>query len=351
MKILVIQQKMIGDVLTTSILFEAIKQKYPNAETHYVINSHTFPVVEHNPFIDEFIFITKDIESSKRKFYAFLMGLKTTSYDYVIDVYGKLSSNLISRFANATHKITYKKKHTSLIYNHQIQRLRTPSNSVSLAIENRMRLLEPLDIYFKAFTPKIYLTNQEIDQAETYLGQSKINLDRPLFMISVLGSSPEKTYPFAYMAKLLDTIVDCTPESQILFNYIPKQKDDAKVIYDLCSEKTQAHIYFEVFGKNLREFLAITKHCDALIGNEGGANNMAKALNVKTFTIFSPYLNKGNWFGKQETKNHTAVHLSDFINYTENDVVNAKKQPKAYYLKFNPEFIIPQLRAFLSTLD
>jgi heptosyltransferase-2 len=56
MKVLIIQQKMIGDVLATSVLFEAIKQKYPKAKLHYVLNSHTYPVVEHNPFIDKFHF-------------------------------------------------------------------------------------------------------------------------------------------------------------------------------------------------------------------------------------------------------------------------------------------------------
>ena len=72
MKILIIQQKMIGDVLTTSLLFELLRDKYPNAELHYLINSHTFPVVENNPFINKFVFCTPEIESSKLKFLSFL---------------------------------------------------------------------------------------------------------------------------------------------------------------------------------------------------------------------------------------------------------------------------------------
>ena len=49
---------MIGDVLATSVLFEALKHHYPQAELHYVINSHTYPVVEQNPNIDKFQFFT-----------------------------------------------------------------------------------------------------------------------------------------------------------------------------------------------------------------------------------------------------------------------------------------------------
>jgi heptosyltransferase-2 len=58
----------------------------------------------------------------------------------------------------------------------------------------------------------------------------------------------------------------------------------------LCKPATQKNVFFEVFGKSLREFMAITSHCDALIGNEGGAVNMAKALDIPTFSIFSPQI-------------------------------------------------------------
>ena len=77
---------MIGDVLTTSILFEALKQKYPNSELHYVINSGTIPVVENNPYVDDIIEITKKIEKSKWEFFKFLRSLRRKKYDAVLDV-------------------------------------------------------------------------------------------------------------------------------------------------------------------------------------------------------------------------------------------------------------------------
>ncbi len=351
MKILIIQQKMIGDVLTSSILFEALKEEYPNSELHYIINSHTFPVVENNPFIDKFVFFTPEIENSKLKLFQFLKSIKQEKFDAVIDVYGKLSSNLISLFSKSKLKIGYHKKQSSFIYTNAVKRKKKPEYNSSLAIENRILLLEPLNVPFKNYQPKIYLKKIELDNAKKYLQSQQIDLNKPLYMISVLGSNAQKTYPFDYMAKLLDEIVISKPKAQILFNYIPKQEKDAKSIFDLCTKKTQEHVFFNVYGKNLREFLAITYHCNALIGNEGGANNMAKALNIPTFTIFSPYLNKHNWFGETETKKHIAIHLSDYINYNEGDMENAKKKPEAYYRKLKPEYFKSQLKSFLTNLD
>lgn len=341
---------MIGDVLTSSILFETLRNKYPDAQLDYLINKHTYPVVENNPFIDNFIFITPEIEKSKSKFFNFLKTIRNLNYDAVIDVYGKLSSALISLFIKSKIKSAYHKKHTAFIFSHTTKRLKQPLNNSSLAIENRFKLLEPLQVSFTNISPKIYLTNQEIENGKTILKTNHIDFKKPLYMISVLGSHKNKTYPKHYMAELLNIIVEQNSNSQILFNYIPEQKEKAKAIFNLCKTATQEHIFFNVFGKSLREFLAITKHCTALIGNEGGANNMAKALGIKTFTVFSPYLNKKNWFGVEEMKNqHVAIHLSDFINFSEKDLTLAKKNIEQYYLKLKPEFIKPKLINFLNS--
>jgi len=340
---------MIGDVLTSSILFEAIKTKYPSSELHYLINSHTVPVIQHNPFIDKLQIISPEIESSKIKFYKFLKSIQKENYDVVIDVYGKLGSALISLFSKAPIKAAYYKKTTDFIYSHPIKRLKIPNHNSSLAIENRMKLLESIDVQFDNYHPKIFLTPSEIESAKKYLESEFINLSKPLYMISVLGSSEIKTYPTAYMAMFIDAIVNAKPDAQLLFNYIPKQIDKAKEIYDLCLTDTKKHIHFNVFGKSLREFLAITHHCDALLGNEGGANNMAKALGIPTFTLFSPYLNKKNWFGENEIPKHVAVHISDYMPFSEMDIMAAKKNPKDYYMKFKPDYLLPELKEFLKS--
>ncbi|MBT8196629.1 MAG: lipopolysaccharide heptosyltransferase family protein, partial [Bacteroidia bacterium] len=116
MKILVIQQKMIGDVLTTALLFEALKRKYPKSELHYVINSNTEAVIRHNPFIDKLLMFTPEIQSQKSDFYKFLKVIRSENYDVVIDAYSKLSSNLMSFYSRAKMRISKRKWYTSWIY-------------------------------------------------------------------------------------------------------------------------------------------------------------------------------------------------------------------------------------------
>jgi heptosyltransferase-2 len=353
MKVLIIQQKMIGDVLTSSILCEAIKNKYPDSELHYLINTHTYPVVEHNPYVDAFIFFSPEIENSKLKFYAFLKEIRHFKYDVVVDAYSKLSSNLITLFSRAKVKISKYKSYTAFLYDHPVIYKDTPQTKAGLAIENRLQLLEPLGITLeKPLKPKIYLTTEEKEKAKNYLMSSGIDIAAPLYMISVLGSGILKTYPFDYMARLLDYIVEFNPKTQILFNYIPKQKDDANTIYDLCGPKTQSQIFLDVFGNSLRDFMALTTYCDALIGNEGGAVNMAKALNVPTFTIFSPWIDKNTWNIFDDAKTNVSVHLKDYKPGIYKKPEKAyKKQALSLYEEFNPELFKEALLTFIEGLN
>lgn len=354
MKVLIIQQKMIGDVLTSSILFEAIKKKYPNSELHYLINSHTYAVVENNPFIDQFIFFTPEHEKSKLKLWGLAQFIKKENYTVLIDVYSKLSSNFMSWVSSAKTKISIDKSFNALIYNYRYAYKTSPNTSAGLAIENRLNLLQPLNINpQQIYRPKIYLTPKEVTDAQSFLKTQGLQLDQPIFMISVLGSSPIKTYPYKYLAKLIDLLPTEYPNCQILFNYIPSQKAEAKKIFKSCAPKTQAHIKFEVFGENLRAFLAIATQCKAVIGNEGGSINMAKALKIPSFCIFAPWVKKEAWNMFDDGKNHVSVHYKDFKPEAF-EAINSKSQIKIkseeFYKDFKPKLFQNLFLTFLKRL-
>jgi heptosyltransferase-2 len=350
MKILIIQQKMIGDVLTSCILFEAIKRVYPLAELHYVINKHTYAVVENNPFIDKIHFFNLEQQKSNLKLLKFAWRLRKEKYDAVIDVYSKISSNLIILFSGAKIKVSKDKWYTSMFYSHTYKLAKTPKTNAGLAIENRLKLLQSIGIIQSEIVqPKIYLTEDEKNKAKAFLKSNAIDLSKPLYMISVIGSSKTKTYPFDYMAQVTDAVSNENPNNQILFNYIPNQKAEAKAIFDLCKSSTQSQIAFEVFGKSLREFLAITYHCTALIGNEGGAINMAKALDISTFTIYSPWIRKESWSMFEDGKKHVSVHLKDFEPrlYQEKSTKELKANADNLYEIFYPKYFTEILNTFL----
>ena len=109
MKILVIQQKMIGDVLVSTLLCNNLRKAYPNAQIDYMVYKSTLPVLQGNNSINNFILFEKKHRKSKIAFFKLIFDVRKEKYDLIIDAYSKLESWLTVLFSNATTKISYKK--------------------------------------------------------------------------------------------------------------------------------------------------------------------------------------------------------------------------------------------------
>lgn len=344
---------MLGDVLVSSIICNNLRKAYPEAQIDYLVNKSTIPVLEGNPNIDNIILFEDQCRESKIKLLLFLLSIRKKKYDIVIDAYGKLESNLVVMISGAKTKIGFYKNYSNFLYTNTVKEIKVPTTNFGLAIENRLNLIESLlnnnnnnnSIENK---PEIYLTPKEIENGKSILKEHQIDFSKKIYMVGVLGSGHNKTYPFEFMAKFLDFIVTKT-DATLLFNYIPSQIDDAKKIFDLCNPTTQKNIKIELIPASIREFLAITYHCNALIGNEGGAVNMAKAINKPTFTIFSTWIIKEAWNSFEDEKNTVSVHLKDFKPnlYGDNSAKKMKKQAMELYSEFTPDLIFPKLKEYL----
>jgi heptosyltransferase-2 len=342
MKILVIQKKRIGDVLTSTIILEALKERYPNAELHYLIYENSYAVVKNNKFIDKIVVLDEKSRKGKLAFLAFLFKIRKEKYDIVIDAYGKPNSVILAWFSGAKKTISFEKSYSKLLLSDVINRNISSDSNASKAIEHRMALLKPLGIDFKLIAPKIFLSEEEINIGKQKLIDAKIDSSKNILMISALGSQDIKNYPLQYMAEVLDYIV-AQKEVQILFNYLPWQQNHAIEIFNLCNETTKKNIFIDFFQDDLREFLAILFHCKALIGNEGGAANMAKALQIPTFSIYSPGIIKTDWNVFENTTTNISVHYDDYADELPNEGDLFEK-----YSKFKPNYFYDKLLDFLN---
>jgi len=348
-KILVIQQKMIGDVLVSSIICENLAIEFPNAQIDYLIYDTTYPVLLNNHSNYNIIPFTSKQRDSKIELLKFAAKIRNEKYDIVIDSYSKLESWIITGFSGAKTRISFDKKYINAIYTHVVERHNQPKSNLGLTIEQRLELLKSLGILTpKVLKPTLVVSESEKQQAITLLEKHNINKNIPLAMISLLGSSESKTYPLEYMAQIIDEIIAYKPIN-LLFNYIPNQINEAKKIYELCKPETQKHIYFDVIGKSLRDFIGLMNECDFIIGNDGGAINMAKALNKPAFTIFSPVIDKLGWNSFEDGINYISVHLKDYKpNLFENlSIKDIKIKNEQLYLELDPNLFKPLLMHFL----
>lgn len=350
-KILVIQQKMIGDVLVSTILCETLCKAYPNAQVDYLIYESTYPVISENDKDYNIILFKNEYRNSKKALISFALSLKEENYDVVIDAYSKLESWLIVGLSNAKTKISFKKNVSNLLFTHLIKRHLQPTTNLGLVIEHRLKLLDPLKIPKDLYVtqPSIKITDTENENAKKLLKQNNVNLQKSIVMLNIIGSNETKTYPLDYMAKVVDLVAK--NDVQILFNYIPNQIEIAKQVLNLCVAETQQKIFFNVLGNNLRGLLALLNQCSFVIGNDGGTMNMAKALNKPTFILFSPWIEKIAWSTFEDGKKHISVHLKDYKAefFANKTLKQIKKENNNLYKLFLPEFFGNLLTHFINS--
>jgi heptosyltransferase-2 len=232
---------------------------------------------------------------SKKELLKLGFQIRNEKYDLLIDAYSKLESWIIVLLSNAKRKISYKKPGRNFLYTDNVPFEPFPKTNLGLAIERRLSLLEPLNLPVKIDPiPKLFVSEKEKKEAIALFEKHKVQKNRKTVMISLLGSEKIKTYPLEFMSKVVDYVAD-QDNVNILFNYFPKQINEAKIVFDGCKPATQEKIYFDLLGDDLRSFIAIMNECDLIIGNDGGAINMAKALEKPSFIIFSPWIEKKIW--------------------------------------------------------
>ncbi|MGQ7944780.1 glycosyltransferase family 9 protein [Flavobacterium sp. WC2509] len=352
MKILVIQQKRIGDVLTSTIISNNLKIQYPESQIDFMCYTNSIDVLIGNPNIDTIIPLSNKVRKSYIPLFKFIFEIRAKKYDIVIDVYNKLETNLITLFTGAKTKIAYHKWYTSLFYTHNLKRFDNNTKpKYGFAIDNRLLLLEPLKLDSTKIDPypKLFLSPEENKEAILLFEKHKINPNKKVIMISLLGSEKNKTYPLEYMAQVVEEVAK-DRDVVILFNYFESQIEDAKFIYNLCSTSTKEKIHFDLYGKDLKSFITIMNQCSLIIGNDGGAINMAKALNKPAFTIFSPFVEKNIWATFEDGSKNISVHLNDYkpelLSNVNHDEI--KKDHTVLYNQFNPELFFDKIDFFIN---
>ncbi len=260
---------------------------------------------------------------------------------------------MICLFVPAHHKIGFKKIYSSFVYNHAVKLKRVQEDALQLSIKNRFQLLEPIMGGFpKNSEVEIYLTREEIASGRKRMN-AVLGKGNQAIMVSALGSSKNKTYPFEYMAQFMDTAFRNTKLPFIL-NYRPDQEGQIDALIDQLQPATQKAVMKSLTPNSLRDYMATAYHCKAVVGNEGGAINIAKGLNKPTFAIFSPLIDPSGWHTEIPNK-FMAVNLKTFfpnaIDYRNHRKI-AKDPEKvlALYRMLNPELFEEQWIGFLKSV-
>lgn len=344
MKLLIIQNKFIGDVITSSILAENLKHMIPGVTIHFFCYQPAMGILENNPNIDRVIaYHPKEIKDL-RVLFRYTQLVRAEKYDVIIDPYAKLESKIITFFSGAKIRISYFKSLTKWIYTTRVKVDQEEDKDMARAIIHRLALLKPLikDDFNWIYRSSIYLTDEEKNEGKQLLIKEGIDVNQPIIMIGIIGSTLSKSLPFHLMKEIIDFLLKNT-NAQLLFNFVPNQIDDVQSLIDLY--KSNPRIFTNTPAKNIRDLAKVAANCQANIANEGGSVHVSKALNIPTYFVFSPFHSKKVWATFEDSTLFSSVHVADF--YPE--IIEGKSQKQLVeeseelYNLFTPSMLLQEL--------
>lgn len=290
--VLVLRNNNIGDLLTTTSLFQALKDNFPELHIIAGIGKWNTPVLENNPYIDEVLILDAPWHNTISTHYApnsFLGFIKAINYILFsrqpkhllkpctigIDVLGSPQGSLLFLKMGIPYRIGvrgYAGGHSACqdtqVFDDKIHVSQFASNFVK-----QLGGEAP-----KCARPQLFITNKEEEEAENHW--RSLSPKRSLrILMGTGGSYQEKCWPidhYAQLVKLLDKDWDCT------FIAVGSQED-----HNACAQVSDVAISgINLAGKtSLRITFALAKTADLVICNSSMLMHVSAAFNIHTTVL------------------------------------------------------------------
>ena len=275
-KVLVIRLGKIGDIVTTSFVFEIIKSNYPQTDIYLLTLNSNRDVLEFNPRL-------KKVFYSKNNVILFwnLLKLKFFNFDLLLDFNDNQSttSSLIFRFLRAKFKAAYDFKKYENIIDIKVNPLRKHE----LHIIERMKdfLLQigiPIDEY--KVKPFFYLNPSVYTEIKKEKGADEI-----IVTVNLSAGAKIRYWEKEKWIELLKLILKEYPAFRFLLLSTAKDESLRKEIYSKLI-RTQCPATKHLTIQHFASYIQIS---DILITPDTSAVHIASALGIPTIAMYPNY--------------------------------------------------------------
>ncbi len=334
MKLLVIRFSSIGDIVLTTPVLRCIKNKFPDAQLHYLTKIGFGPLLVNNPYIDKLYYLQDDLKS-------LIKDLKKEKYDQVIDLHHNLRSLRVKKGlkvqSSSFPKLNFNKW---LLTNFKIDRM--PDKSI---VERYFETVRDLGV-----------TN-DTRGLDYYLPADKklANNDIPMshwggFVGCVIGGSYNtKKLPVAQWQKFCAAV----PYPVVLLGG-PEDMQEGNEI----AQQDRIKIYNSCGKFNLNESAELVKYSRVILSNDTGLMHVAAAFQKPVISFWgntSPNMGMFPYYGYNNLRDRVAplsvIMENNTLGCHPCSKLGYKKCPKGHFKCMNDldmNFAIEQVVKFWS---
>ena len=297
MKILLVRNDNLGDLICTTPSIEALRKKYPDAQIDIVVNSYNFLGIRNNPFVDNIFVYTKPKHVKGLNKIKALFGkinmmkdIFFTKYDVSV-VFRSGYSNSAEQFSNlsrAPMRIGVKDTKNRDNFTHYVDVLPN-KHEVEFCID----CLKPLNVKYDGENTFFYIEDEYIKKFKNYKG---------MILFHISSRIQENKISKEKFKQIFDKL------ENVIFTAEPIDFENAKWLENNTNAKW-------IKTNSLLDLAGVIKNSKLFISLDGGAMHMAPALGVKTIAL-SGKTNMDKWYpwGYKDLVLQDEIKIAENIN-------------------------------------
>ncbi len=277
-RILVCQQRQIGDVLLTTPALELLKKHYPQSELHVFTEKKCAPVLEQNPYVTKIWGLDKHLAGSLWTEIPWYWKLARTGFDLVVDFQQLPRCRWIAAFSAAKIRLSFTPPwYNSLLYTHHASPVK------GYAALSKASILQVLGVQPALLPPRIYLTEGERRNALQLLEALGLQRDHILITLDPTHRRVTRRWPLASYAETLHLLMEQNEQLRFLPLWGPGEEKEIRILAGSCGHPERLLLPREMLS--LREMAACMEQARLHLGNCSAPRHFAVAMNTPSCVI------------------------------------------------------------------
>ncbi len=278
-RILIARTDRIGDVLLSTPVIKALRQKYPQAYISMIVAPYARDIVEDNPYLDEVIIYDKEIKhKSWMRSLKFASRLRKKKFDLAVILHPTNRLHLVTFLAGIPKRLGYNHKFGFL---NNCAKAHTKQEGRKHEAEYNLDLLCDLGVNGNVQDLFMPIKLESEQWVQDLFNSHGIKDKDKLLAINPGASCLSKIWPAANFVQVAQ-ILASKHDFKIIIVSGPKDTSIANMIAQKLGDGA-----LNLSGKTSVSHLAsILKRCTLFISNDSGPVHIASSLGVPVISIF-----------------------------------------------------------------
>ncbi len=280
-KILIVRFSSLGDVILTTPVISALKDKFPDSKIFFLTKAHYGDVLRADPRI--FSLIEFDPIKKHKGFSGFIRlvsELRSHDFDLLIDLHANLRSFFVRHLTKSKVKLKYHKRWLSRFLTVHFKFLKTKAIHT---VDSYFEVLKKIQIYSPEKNPLIFLSQDDVEISGHFLLEQELEKDDIVVGVHPGARWETKRWDEGKFERVCQDLIDKHNCKIMLLG----DAGDEELIENISKDIPDAKL-IKAVGLPKGRFMSLIGRCDCFITNDSGPMHVASALKVPVVAIFGP---------------------------------------------------------------